>query len=111
MWAETYASAHISGKLPTYLEKALPYVGSFPEMWAETYVSAHIPGKLPTYQEKAPPLKRKLPFWGRKKSERAGFLSQTWILLAERNACLSLVNFFNSLLLLAREVVLDHEKY
>ena len=48
---------------------------------------------------------------GRLKWKRAGSLSQTWILLAERNACLSLVNFFNSLLLLAREVVLDHEKY
>ena len=36
MWAETHVSAHISGKLPTYLEKAFPYVGSFPEMWAVT---------------------------------------------------------------------------
>ena len=64
MWAETNGSAHISEKLPTYLEKA-PHVGSFPDMWAETFVFAHIPGKLPTYQEKAPPpLKRKLQFWG-----------------------------------------------
>ena len=73
MWAETHVSAHISGKLPTYLEKAFPYVGSFPEMWAEIYVSAHISGKLPTYLEKVPPLKESAHFGGEVKSEIVPF--------------------------------------